>query len=492
MFHGKRVEVALAFALLKAKPSYESNAAFLGRLAAPATPAIATESPDSAESASASASKSEVAELRQRLVQQEVEAAALRQSLESELAQLRQSNSTSHSNSNSNSNPGPIPPPSAKKSAKTAAAATIAFSKAAQAKAEKACAALKVRDRSLVKDIEFIELIKSVLHSSASVKLSESQSRMVMETSHRIIASLIVKFKTAVSTWTSDGTTLLAYPTTEMEHCKLIFLMQEIARKLFGLLESPATITMETRSDFTIQILRSMTTFLGLVPFITLESETSTTKLKPIIAMPPLSIPSQPVDPDIASKQSSTPPLSRTTQRDLRQEICKIVSKSGVLVPCISHVSVFCLLKKSNALIRGMIECHVEAITPETAWQTRKERRLNEENLCYYLYALDEAVTVAVNGIGKRLNSVLDEENDVELIEAIRMLAKLILASILDADYGTFSAEVVHKVAESVGRIDELVQHERVWRSKVEMRFNSDTIVDEVVAGKLMEGMDES
>ncbi|KAJ3022428.1 UNVERIFIED_CONTAM: hypothetical protein HDU68_009152 [Siphonaria sp. JEL0065] len=409
--------------MLKEKPAHVSNADFLASIA---TTFGQTRDQNSFNKDELIRAESNA--LNQRLLQQELEARVQISALTEELKTLKAkvfTDAVDPVGKAPATQTGKTPKKQKPATSTTASNSLILrFSKAAQAKAERACAALKTRDADLVKDIEFIESMKSLVDACGLPSLSEPQFRNIMGTVNRIMSSLHSKLKTAISDGNTDGSMSFGFTKTDTECHKLVLMIQAISRNCFELLSR--TTIVSTRADFAILILRIMTQFLNLVSLITLESEKSALNCIPTqaVTLPP------PPPPPPPQQQQDLSQAKLLITRDLRDEVCKIVSKAGLLVSSLSLVSVFSILKtcfrlmsrvSENLSVDAVNECIEDTMDVETKevdhHRTTRFGRLKEEDLCYYLYALDDAVGVATSSIGKRLNSnVLDEKNDIELI----------------------------------------------------------------------------
>ncbi|KAI9352007.1 hypothetical protein BDR26DRAFT_850212, partial [Obelidium mucronatum] len=347
--------------------------------------------------------------------------------------------------------------------------------------------------------------MKSLTDACSCQLLSEPQSRRLMETADRILTSLCSKLRRVICTPERvEVATTVGFQRTDSESSKLTFMIQGISRKCFATLSTTLPNNQELQADFAIFTLRKLTSFLNLIPLITSETEKSVLNC-------PRKNPKELTNPQNGSSlnqqteseksshhlspafidSSSTQAATSTGAagavgaplRDFREEVCKIVSKAGLLVPCISLVSVFCILK---CCFRFMSESDAEGENRGTAGEVEGSRcasfgRLREESVYYYLNALDEAVGITMSGIAKRLNgNLLDDKNDTELIHAIHVLASLILTQVMNARAGYFTGPFVHKVASSSSNVEELVKAEGVWRVGVKDTVSS-SIAEQVI-----------
>ncbi|KAJ3066115.1 TRAF3-interacting protein 1 [Podochytrium sp. JEL0797] len=514
----QKAGIIQAFAALKMKAAHVSNAGFLSSLvrsdasrgSAATTPPTTT---PTTTTTTAVSSEGEAALLGQRLLVQELDFAARIKALEDALA-ASQSGATAAPSSSQKK-------PTAKQNA-SSSPFSLRFSKHLQTKAERACAQLRIKLKNdvILKDIEFIELTRVLADACKASVFNETQSRNVMETVERILSFIVSKLRTAIAradsspaiTTTADAAFTFGFSKSDTECFKLVLILQDVCRRCFGLLETNVIHGQETRADFAILILRNMTHILDLVPLISHQSEKSAIapSLNSFITPAASTAPKLPTNPNAlsASSNAATPQPPPTQQlptnslhpasappqifqkepvtKDLRQEVCKVVSQAGSLHPCLSHIAVFCLLKKC---LRVMNTNSTSGGGESGAAMTTETRnRLMEEDLCYYLYAVEEAVKVASNGIGKRLNSrsVLDERNDVELVDAIGALAKSILSCSMDKN-NAYSAELAFRVSVSVGGgIEELVRCEGVWRESVKSQSSMGSMMEDVVYESLM------
>ncbi|KAI8619276.1 hypothetical protein BC830DRAFT_1165516 [Chytriomyces sp. MP71] len=301
---------------------------------------------------------------------------------------------------------------------KTATSASLKIQRAAHSQAEKAVALLKPAPETVERDIEFIELAKSLsdlcalgpLSGCAKYTLSttrsspfhmkEPHSRVVLATCSRLFQLILEKLNPPEAQ---------KQQRSQEDWIQLLTVSHTISNKIFG-----------THSDLTVLLLRGITSLLHLLPTITVSPHCP----------------------------------SALTARDPRALLVRIISTAGRLHPAVAPLAVFGLLKHLHA-----------CLTAQQPGGGIAAQRAHENMARVLLDALREACRVCVRGAAARFGP---GENAIpasaDLFDVMHEMALATIQVLVSRPRTVFSAEFVHLALQVLLGVDNVVASERVWR----------------------------
>ncbi|KAJ3224571.1 hypothetical protein HDU81_008469 [Chytriomyces hyalinus] len=281
--------------------------------------------------------------------------------------------------------------------------------------------------------METFKALLDATNNPASLNLAP-HSHTIANVATRSLDSVMARLESSVKLDQTDAS------------LQVIQVSHSIIQKVYALLSCNISLDQETRNDFILIIHNSMMKVLELIPTMTdaIAKNSNTLQSSASIRDTPTSTPTAEFD---------------VLLKDPREQVSRIVSCAGGTVnAALCHVAVFSILKivhtKFTVTISGVVEN-----------KNFCQSRLNEENLWYYLDALQEATKQATREILARLNaSIMKEMQDLELISVIQAMTVSMVQILLEAPRGAFSDELIHKVSEAAMSVQVMLDHEAVWR----------------------------